>query len=184
MSVNTIYDLAFFKLPGEGYIMAALMGNATMKSRGAYLRSWKTLVFGDEKAVLKEACRLAVLREEAKLVYKPKPHIEAEALIALIRKKLTTAVPTGHAYDSPNKPHISRFCIRVRSDSLNQWKAEDPVKAEHYLKLGPVERQRFEHAVMEKTFPTTMDGYLAWLQCHTPATFMEKTAIVMGGGER
>jgi hypothetical protein len=183
MTVQTIYDLAFFRLPGEGYVMAALIGTGTQKVRGAYVRGWKSLAFGDERAILKEACRLAVLREEAKLVYKPKPNLPAEELIALIRKKISSAVPTGHAYDSPNKPRIRSFCLRVRSDAISAWKAQEPLQAETFLKLGPVERQPYEHVVMEKRFPPTMDGYLSWLECQTPAPFMEKFAIVTGDGE-
>lgn len=181
--MQTIYDLAFFKLPGAGLVMAALIGSSPMKIRGALVRRWKCLVFGDEKAILKEACRLAALLEEGKLVYKPKPHMQAEALIALVRKKLITAVPTGTAYDSPNKPRISGFCIRVQRDSLAQWKALDPEKAALYIKHGPVERQPYEHVVLEKRFPSTMDGYLSWLECLTPETFMEKFPMVEGGGE-
>lgn len=181
--MQTIYDLAFFRLPGEGLVMAALTGSTTMKIRGALVRRWKAMVFGDEKAILKEACRLAALLEEGKLTYKPKPHIQAEALIALVRKKLPTAVPTGTAYDSANKPHISGFCIRVRRDAINQWKAQDPETAELYLKQSPVERQPYEHVVLEKRFPATMDGYLSWLECLTPDTFMEKFPMVEGDGE-
>jgi hypothetical protein len=181
--MQTIYDLAFFQLPGQGLVMAALYGNTTMKVRGALLRRWKTLVFGDEKTILKEACRLAALLEEGKLTYKPKPHIQAEALIALVRKKMTTAAPTGTPFDSANRPRIHGFCIRVQRDAIATWKGLDPEKAQLYLQHGPVERQPYEHVVLEKRFPATMDGYLSWLECLTPETFMEKFPMVEGGGE-
>lgn len=181
--MQTIYELAFFMLPGQGLVMAALTGSTTMKVRGALVRRWQALVFGDEKAILKEACRLAAMLEEGKLTYKPKPHIQAEALIALVRKKMATAVPTGSVYDSANKPRIRGFCIRVQRDAMAQWKGLDPDKAQLYLKHGPVERQPFEHVVLEKRFPATMDGYLSWLECLTPEAFMEKFPMVEGGGE-
>ncbi|MDT8992749.1 hypothetical protein RQP54_17890 [Curvibacter sp. APW13] len=181
--MQTIYDLAFFALPGEGLVMAALLGTSPRKVRGALVRRWTCLAFGDEKAILREACRLAALLEEGKLTYKPKPHIAAESLIGLVRKKMECPASTGTAYDSANKPRICGFCIRVQRDAMRAWQAQDPQRAQLYLSHGPVERQPYEHVVLEKRFPATMDGYLSWLECLTPETFMEKFPMVEGGGE-
>ena len=92
--MQTIYDLAFFKLPGAGLVMAALIGSSPMKIRGALVRRWKCLVFGDEKAILKEACRLAALLEEPELLH---------AIAAAVRG----AVPTSIAVTAKMRLGIS-----------------------------------------------------------------------------
>lgn len=184
MIVHTVYDLAFFKLPGEGFVMAALIGSSSQKVRGALIRRWKAMAFGDQGTILKEACRLAALLEEGALIYKPRAGVQAEDLIALIRLKLGTAVSVGAPYGNPNKARIRGFCIRVQRDAMTAWKGTDPGRAHLYLQHGPVERQPYEHVVLEKRFPATMDGYLSWLECLTPEAFMEKFPMVEGGGER
>lgn len=150
MKVVTVYELAFFTLPGDGYVLAALAGEGTRKVRGAMNRRWRSLAFGDRSEVLKHACKLACMLEEGQMIYHPKRAMAAEGLIELIRHKLATAVPTGHRYPSPNKPRIKGFCIRVLRDAMTTWKAQDPVRAGLFLAKGPVERQPYEHLVLEK----------------------------------
>ena len=183
MKHHIIFDLAAFKLPGTSMVLAGLFGDPSVRLRGIIVRRWKSLAMGDENEILQSTCELAASMDEQLLDYKPKPAINAEDFLAVVRKKLAVAVPMGRSYDHPNHARIKAFCIRVERDAISTWKAKNFDQAQTYLSLNPVERSPYQKLVLEKHFAPTPGEFLLWQTCTTRSKFMESFAIVTGDGE-